>query len=379
MLPLEIALKSPSIPLFQRGTFLRRSRTPPFDGLRAGFWKRGEGEISCCRAKPKFCVALFAFLFFQIGTATSAEKFRVASGGFGTAIHAVLWAAYHQHIFQKYGLDAEYIALQSGTTGMQMLIAGEVQSLFSGGPQPINANLQGADVAIIAGGLDFFPYKLIVRPEFKSAGQLNGKTFGITSFGSVTELATRMALEKLGVNPKQVTIVQVGGSLNRYAALQGGSIQGTVMFEPLATMAVKNLGMNSLIDMADSGLTFPTNFFTVKRSYLGANRAKVVNFMKATIEGLYTLKKDRTLGLALIKRYLRVDDEMAGIGYDYYVAKHGDGILNLPERRGLELVIEQVAKENPKAKGQTPESLKLMEPSVLEEIKRSGFIEKFKS
>ena len=42
----------------------------------------------------------------------AAEKFRVASGGFGTAIHAVLWTAYHQNIFQKYGLDAEYIAIQ---------------------------------------------------------------------------------------------------------------------------------------------------------------------------------------------------------------------------------------------------------------------------
>jgi NitT/TauT family transport system substrate-binding protein len=322
-------------------------------------------------------LAIIFLLQFPV-TVDAAEKFRVASGGFGTAIHAVLWAAYHKRIFQKYDLDAEYIAIQSGTTGMQMLLSGEVQCLFSGGPQPINANLQGADVTIIAGGLDFFPYKLIVPPEIKDANQLKGKNLGITSFGSVTELATRMALEKLGVNPRHVTIVQVGGSLNRYAALQGGSIQGTVMFEPLATMALRNLGMNSLIDMAESGLTFPTNFFTVKRSYLSTSRIEVVNFMKATIEGLYTLKKDRALGLQLIKRYLRVDDEMAGIGYDYYVAKHGDGILRLPDRRGLELVIKQVARENPKAKGQTPESLGLLEPSILDEIKRSGFIERLK-
>jgi len=330
-----------------------------------------------CKTKVLFCMVLCLKLL-QVEAAPGAEKFRIASGGFGTAIHAVLWAAYHKNIFQKYDLDAEYIAMQSGTTAMQILLAGELQCLFSGGPQPINANLQGADVTIIAGGLDFFPYKLIVRPDIKSANQLNGKSLGITSFGSVTELATRMALEKLGVNPKQVTIVQVGGSLTRYAALQGGSIHGTVMFEPLATMAVRNLGMNSLIDMAQGGLTFPTNFFTVRRSYLATNRIKIVNAMKAIIESLYTLKKDRALALQLIKRYLRVDDEMAGIGYDYYVANHGDGILSLPDRRGLELVIEQVARENPKAKGQTPESLGLLEPGILDEIKKSGFIEKLK-
>ena len=54
--------------------------------------------------------------------------------------------------------------------------------------------------------------------------------------------------------------------------------------------------MNSLIDMAQGGLTFPTNFFTVRRSYLATNRIKIVNSMKAIIESLYTLKKDRGLG-----------------------------------------------------------------------------------
>jgi hypothetical protein len=40
------------------------------------------------------------------------EKFRVASDGFSTAIHAVAWAAYEKKIFQKYGLDGEYLALE---------------------------------------------------------------------------------------------------------------------------------------------------------------------------------------------------------------------------------------------------------------------------
>jgi len=62
----------------------------------------------------------------------------------------------------------------------------------------------------------------------------------------------------------------------------------------------------------------------------------------------------------LIKKYIRVDDEEASIGYGYYVAKYGDGVLNLPNRKGLEFVISEVAKINPKAKGQTPESLHLL-------------------
>ena len=43
---------------------------------------------------------------------------RAASGGFTTAIHAVLWAAYEEKLFKKYGLDVEYLALNSGRLGM---------------------------------------------------------------------------------------------------------------------------------------------------------------------------------------------------------------------------------------------------------------------
>jgi hypothetical protein len=39
--------------------------------------------------------------------------------------------------------------------------------------------------------------------------------------------------------------------------------------------------------------------------------------MKAIIEAIYLLKKDRALAIRLIKRYIRVNDEEAAIGYDY--------------------------------------------------------------
>jgi hypothetical protein len=44
----------------------------------------------------------------------------------------------------------------------------------------------------------------------------------------------------------------------------------------------------------------------------------------------------------------------------------------------LEFILSQVATISPKAKGQTPESLRLLDSSVLDEIKKSGFIDKLK-
>lgn len=306
------------------------------------------------------------------------EKFRVASGGFSTAIHALLWVAYEKKIFQKYGLEGEYLALESGTPAMQALLANELQIVFTTGALAITANLQGADTTIIAGGINFIPNKLLVRPDIKTPEGLKGKRIAISRFGSASDYATLVALEKLGVNPKEVTIVQVGGNLTRLAALSNGTIHATLLSEPLTTIGMREYKLNSLIDLAESGVAFPQNCFIVRRGYLEANRAKIVGAMKAVFEGYYTLKHDKALALQLIKKYIRVNDEDATIGYDYYLAKYGDGVMVLPDRKGLEFIISQVAATNVKAKGQTPESLRLLDASVLDEIKKSGFLDKFK-
>jgi NitT/TauT family transport system substrate-binding protein len=322
-------------------------------------------------------IALAPLLFAAQGLAQT-QRFRAANGGFGTAINAILPGAYHAKIFQKYGLEAEYIALESGTIGMQTLLANEVQLLFTTGALAVTANLQGGDSTIIAGGINFFPFKLIVRPEIKSAIELHGKKLAISRFGSASDYAAQLAVEKLGGDPKQVTMLQLGGNPSRLAALISGTAHATVFSEPFASVAVKQ-GMRSLLDLADSGVPFPQNTFIVRRSVLAEKRPIVVNAMKASRETLYLLKKDRKFARDVLKKYLRIDDDaMIDIGIDYYLTKHGEGVLTLPDRKGLEFVIADTAKTNPKAKGQTPESLRVLDSSVLDEIKKSGFIDRVK-
>ena len=310
--------------------------------------------------------------------ANGADHFRAVSGGFGTAIHAVLWVGYEKKIFNKYGLDMEYLAIENGTVSMQTLMANETQAAFTTGALAVTANLQGGDATIIAGGMNFIPNKLVTRPEIKRPEDLKGKRIAISRFGSASDYATQLALAKLSVNPKDVTIIQVGGNSTRFSAIVSGTIHATLLSEPLTTMALRDYKMNSLIDLAASGVAFPQNAFLVRRSYLAANRANVVNFMKGVIEGYYTLNNDKPLAIQMIKKYTRVNDEDAAIGYDYYLAKYGDGVMVMPDRKGIEFILGQVAKENPKAKGQTLESLRLLDSSVLDEIRKSGFIDKFK-
>ena len=55
----------------------------------------------------RFIVLALSIYVLCSGRSVAQEKFRAASGGFSTAIHAVLWVAYEKKLFQKYGLDGE--------------------------------------------------------------------------------------------------------------------------------------------------------------------------------------------------------------------------------------------------------------------------------
>jgi len=127
-----------------------------------------------------------------------------------------------------------------------------------------------------------------------------------------------------------------------------------VLSEPLTTIGMRQYKLNSLIDLAESGVAFPQNCFIVRRSYFEANRPKIINAMNAVIEGYFILKNDKAQALQLIKKYIRMNDEDAAIGYDYYLARYGEGRMVVPDRRGLQFIIAQVAAMYAKAKGQSP-------------------------
>ena len=308
-----------------------------------------------------------------------AQYMRAASGGL-SIIHSLLWVTYEQKLLKKYGVDLEYIAIENGTVGMQALLANEAQFLFSTSSLAVNANLRGSDVAVVAGGLNFIPDKLIVRPEIAKPEDLAGKRLAISRFGSSSETSAKLTLEKVGVKPESVSLIQLGGVSTRQVALMAGQVQATVLSDPQATAATQ-AGMKMWVDLSDSKWGLPRmcfNCFMAKRSFLDSNREVAMNFLKAVIEGLYLLKRDKPLGVRLIKKYLRLSDEAASIGYDFYIGKHGEGMLSVPERRGMEFIIAEVAKSNPAASKATPESLRLVEPSLLDEIKKSGFVERVK-
>ncbi|MBI4527241.1 MAG: hypothetical protein HY695_25895 [Deltaproteobacteria bacterium] len=57
---------------------------------------------------------------------------------------------------------------------------------------------------------------LMARPEIKSGAALKGKKVGVSSFGATGDLATRVALQSLGLDPNRD--VTIGTSLFSFIA-----------------------------------------------------------------------------------------------------------------------------------------------------------------
>ncbi len=149
-------------------------------------------------------------------------------------------------------------------------------------------------------------------------------------------------------------------------------MQAAVFNEPLSTLTVTKHKMNLLADLANLDLPFPNTDYIVRREYLQNHRTQMVNFMKAILEGMRVIRANRTLGIRAIQKYLKMSNaEEAGIAYDYYVGQKMGEFPDTPSRAALLAGMEQTIG---KKDGVTPESLKLTDRSILEEIIKSGFV-----
>jgi NitT/TauT family transport system substrate-binding protein len=123
-----------------------------------------------------------------------------------------LYVAQDAGIFRKHGFTLEMVFIAGGSLSTQALIGKSLDLLQTGGPPFLNAYVRGARLKIIGGVTNILPYVLITSSRISSAEQLRGKKIGISRFGSNTDFVVRLALGHLGLNPTDVTVLQVGGS-----------------------------------------------------------------------------------------------------------------------------------------------------------------------
>jgi ABC-type nitrate/sulfonate/bicarbonate transport system substrate-binding protein len=260
-------------------------------------------------------------------------------------------------ILKKHELAVEVVLITSGGTLATQALVGRSLDLLATGATPfLHGYIEGADIKIIGGVNNRFPYTFMARGNITAPAQLKGKIVGITRFGSIDELATRMVLSQFGLNPKtDVKIIQVGGSASRLAALQSGNIDATALVSGYSNVGRK-LGLNVLMDLAEKDIEYQMTAIVAREDFLKSRGDAVKRFMRAYLDGIRYYKTHRDEAIKKIMEALRTDDRsLAEMDYDTRSrALPDDG---KPTLKGLQLAIDELSKENPKAKNIAPRQL----------------------
>ena len=303
--------------------------------------------------KVLIAVLVGLVLGWPAGARAQSTTVRIAFNGFGGI--APIYLGQDAGIFKKHALNPELIFIPGGSLSLQALIGKSLDVLMTGGPPVVNAYLQGARIKIIGGVVNLLPYTFIATGGIRNAEQLKGKKIGISRFGSNTDYVVRLALNQFGLAQNEAQIIQVGGSQARLAAMKTGAIQATVL-SPEETVVAQKMGYAVLLDFIEKGIEFPHVNVVVRDDYLESQGQTARVFMRAYVESVRYYKTHREEAVKKIIALSKLPDRQMGeVIYDGSLrATPDDG---RPTMKGMEVVIDAAAKENPKAKGLSVQQL----------------------
>jgi NitT/TauT family transport system substrate-binding protein len=315
-------------------------------------------------------------LFTSVAHAQSLEKLIIAYSAI-SPFQVIVKVAEDSGIFKKNGLDTKLVFIEGGSRGAQALLAGEVPFVVADGSSALTSRLAGADTTIILCLVNTFPYTLISAPEIKDVAQLRGKKVAISRFGSATDVATRVALRKVGLNAERdVTILQIGAQNARFAALKAGSVDAAVITPPF-TLTARTLGFKSLLNMVDLNLPTSQSAVLTTDSVIRRNPELVSSVVKSFVEAIHFYRTRKKDSIVILKNFLRyTNDEEVEEAYNEAGLKLVP-IKPYPSIEGLQSILQTLEETNPKAKNRKAEEF--VNVSFLEKLDKSGFIDQLYS
>jgi NitT/TauT family transport system substrate-binding protein len=299
-------------------------------------------------------------------------KVRAAYAGSSGAFVA-LWATVEKGYFKEFGLSVEPIFTRT-VSGVQAIVSGDVQFIYSACSQIMTARKAGADLTILAAMVPYNLYLIVSRPEIKDLKQLAGKRLAIAQFGDTTHLSARFALQQGGLDPDSVTYLQVGGTPERLAALQSGSVDAALQ-SAQSLEIVKSLGMNVLVNLFEKRLPYCGSGIGVSRAFIQTNPRTVEAFMRGFVKGNAFAREGNPVEVkSIMSKYMRIDanDRRLIEAYNFYPRLVNVKHPAIPHE-GLAFIIDELSYRDKTWREWKPEQF--YDSSIVDRLKNEGFLD----
>ncbi|HWP56602.1 MAG TPA: ABC transporter substrate-binding protein [Candidatus Acidoferrales bacterium] len=280
-----------------------------------------------------------------------------------------MWIAKEAGFFAEEGLAAE-VSLIRGRLP-EALMADEVDFGSMAAPAVVAADLKGADLVFVTGGLNWLIQMLVTRPEIEEVAQLRGRTLGQGRSGGIDRFLVPYLLERHGLKVgTDVRTHPVESQPEAIAKMAAGEIDGFLFSPPYAFEAIKR-GYRVLIDCGQYRLAYQLDGMVARRSFVERNPDITRAVVRAYARGVHRYKTDPEIVVAVLRKYSLMEDEAVArqthAAMEPYFPR-----VPYPTLRGLETILADAAKQHPEAKKFRPEDF--ADLRWVAELERSGFI-----
>ena len=245
----------------------------------------------------------------------SKVKARIANSAMSVTSLPLL-AARDWKLFHERGLEVEII-LMSPAISVPAIISGEIDYFAGVGPGMVSASLGGLPLRAVWVSSDRVSYSLMANPKYKTLQELKGKKIGVTgSLGATNHVSLVIALEKLGMSPKDFNILALPPT-EMLRSLESGFLDAASLNPPTLFLAQRKgfpniLDIGSLVEMPGGGLTVLSKDIKGKPDEV----KRVIRAMQAAKD---VLRKSKEKSVELMRRILKMDQESAVATYEVFL------------------------------------------------------------
>jgi NitT/TauT family transport system substrate-binding protein len=241
---------------------------------------------------------LFCIAEAILGAARAADTIII---GLVSGSPALYWPAEigrAKGMFSAEGLTIDAVYVPSSGGIVQQLSAGSLNMGVAGLVDPLRAIEKGAPIALIRIEGAVPPYSLIAKPEIKRIEDLKGKTISLGGSADITRIYVERMLAPHGVMPGQFDMVFAGSTTARFAALQSGAVDATILGAPFDNRA-ESAGFSNLGLAMEYVKDLPFSGYVVNRSWAAGNLATIKRFLSAYQKSVDWFYDDQNRGEAI--------------------------------------------------------------------------------
>lgn len=268
-------------------------------------------------------LALFLSLFAVAPQRSTAQELKKIKHAY-VAEPGYYWDVFEAQalgFFKQEGLDVDSTRFDVTSQAVTAVATGASQIASVTPDVAMLATIKGqGDVVIVSNEVRLPTWDLMVQPDIKTYADLKGKILGVSQLQSASTLNLRQLMRKHGLKDNDYTVLQVGGSGKRYAAIQSKQIAGALITEPVNFEAM-DAGFHKLGGVYDVSIV-PSVVFAVTRSWASANEKVLVGLLRAIYKAQDWLNntKNKKAAVDLMVDLSKARRSSVERSYDKYVS-----------------------------------------------------------